>query len=173
MPDVLVTPAPKQTNGHANDATLLETLRGLLGNSVNADQVRAIVADELKKQPATTIEVKVNGAPIVKIPAGQHPVFERVLKYVAAGLNVLLVGPAGCGKTHLCEQIAKALGREYGELSGSAGVSESALTGWLLPADGGKFEYQPSEFVVLYEKGDSVFCTTVETTKATPGASRS
>ena len=35
---------------------------------------------------------------------------------------------------------------------------ELALTGWLLPSDGGKFEYVPSRFVELYEKGESLFC---------------
>jgi cobaltochelatase CobS len=80
-----------------------------------------------------------------------------VLKLIACGENVLIVGPAGCGKTHLVEQVAKALNRRFGMLSGSAGASESQIMGWLLPSDGGRFEYQPSEFIELYEGGNSIF----------------
>lgn len=38
-----------------------------------------------------------------------HPSLDRVLKALSAGVNVMLVGPAGCGKTTLAEQAAKAL----------------------------------------------------------------
>lgn len=39
----------------------------------------------------------------------RHEIFKEVLEAVNKGLNVLLVGPAGCGKTHLAEDIAKVL----------------------------------------------------------------
>jgi hypothetical protein len=42
-----------------------------------------------------------------------HMLFETVLKYVHAGLNVALVGPAGCGKSYLTQQLAKALKLDY------------------------------------------------------------
>jgi MoxR-like ATPase len=93
----------------------------------------------------------------VKLDERTNPVFERVLKLVACGENVLIVGPAGCGKTHLVEQVAKSLGRRFGMLSGSAGASESQIMGWLLPSDGGRFDYQPSEFIECYEGGNSIF----------------
>lgn len=90
-----------------------------------------------------------------------HPLFEKTLRLVRAGLNVLLVGPAGCGKTTLAHHISTALKRTYGTLHCTAGASESQLTGWLLPIGAGKnpnaFSYVPSEFVRLYEEGNSVF----------------
>lgn len=42
-----------------------------------------------------------------------HPCFPEVLAAISAGLNVLLVGPAGSGKTHLAEQVAKALSFDF------------------------------------------------------------
>ena len=120
--------------------------------------VRQIVHDEVKGLKPRPVQVIVNGAAGVVIDERVHPVFDRVLKLVGNGANVMLVGPAGCGKSHLCEQMARALKADYGAIHGTAGASESALTGWLLPSDGGKFEYVPARFVELYEKGSSLFC---------------
>ena len=120
-----------------------------------ADAVR----EEMEKQGTKTIEVKQADKPAVKLDGPQHPVFERVLKLVIAGANVLLVGPAGTGKSYLSEQIGKALGREYGAINGTAGASETQLTGWLLPVgENGRMQYVPSIFVRLYQGGNSVFC---------------
>ena len=147
----------------ANDP--LQTIRDILGvSAVNADQVNAIinarlkgVREELLGLAPRRIEVSTNGAPAIKLE-GQHPVFERVCKLVADGQNVLLIGPAGTGKTYLSEQLAKALNRTYGHISGSSGVSESALTGWRLPFEGGVWKYVPAQFIKLYEEGNSLFC---------------
>lgn len=43
----------------------------------------------------------------------RHVVFQEVCQAVNAGLNVLLVGPAGCGKTHMAEDVAKTLGLPF------------------------------------------------------------
>lgn len=88
-----------------------------------------------------------------------HAVFEKVLKLATRGVNVLLVGPAACGKTTLGHHLAKALKRKFGMLPCTSGASEAQLTGWLLPVGGkaGEFSYVPSEFVRLYEEGNAVF----------------
>lgn len=83
-----------------------------------------------------------------------RPELERMVKLASKGKNILLIGPAGSGKTHLAGQLAEALGREFGSVSCTAGMSESALGGWLLPlGDGGKFVHVPARFVELYENG--------------------
>jgi MoxR-like ATPase len=124
-----------------------ETLRKLVGEAVGKSQPARVVINE-----TTKTQVKVEHP---------HPVFEKVLKLVASGVNVLLVGPAGCGKTTLGHHIAEALKRKFGMMSCTAGASESQLTGWLLPVGEGKkageFTYVASEFVNLYEVGNSVF----------------
>jgi MoxR-like ATPase len=44
---------------------------------------------------------------------GRHEMYDVVRKYIDAGLNVALVGPAGTGKSYMARQIAKDLGRDF------------------------------------------------------------
>ena len=156
------TPAPMPPDAAAQE--LLRIVQSLAGASVNVEQVRQIADDAvtaaLAKQEPQMREVKivVTPAATVKLEEHTHPVFAEVLQAIGAGLNVLLVGPAGCGKTHLAAQVSKALTREFGTLHCTAGASEAQLVGWLLPVgEANKFEYVPSQFVRLYEKGNSLF----------------
>lgn len=116
--------------------------------------VKAAVAEA---QPARIV-LAPPAKPVV-IKERTHRVFEKVLKLVNTGsVNILLVGPAGCGKTTLAHQLAAAIRRRYGTMHCTAGASESQLIGWLLPiGKGGAFEYVPAEFVRLFEEGNSLF----------------
>jgi cobaltochelatase CobS len=96
----------------------LATLGQHMHAGVDAEQVRAIVAEALKDLPhngaVTTIKIERPDVPTITLSAEpRHRVFGELLKALSAGLNVMLVGPAGCGKTHLCEQVAKALDRAF------------------------------------------------------------
>ena len=69
--------------------------------------------------------------------------------------NVMLVGPAGCGKTMIASSVQAATGRKtLVVFSCSAGTTESHLGGWLLPmGEQGKFVYVPADFINAYEQG--------------------
>lgn len=142
---------------------LIESAFSRGGAASDEEQVKRWIADAVAK--AQPHKIVVDTAKSIKeqvsIIEGAHPLFEKVLKLVVAGVNVLLVGPAGCGKTTMAHHIARALKRRFGMLSCTSGASESQLTGWLLPVGDGKrageFTYVASEFVRLYEEGDSVF----------------
>ena len=111
---------------------------------------------ELKKEVLKyrPIEVVLPNEKPAKLKGRQHQCFERVIQLASQRVNVLLVGPAGSGKTFLGSQIAKALKMDFSSISCSAGMSESQLSGWLLPTGkAGQFEYSPSPFVNMYEKG--------------------
>lgn len=83
-----------------------------------------------------------------------HPALAEVVELVEAGENVMLVGPAGTGKTYLAESVAKRLGRRFGSISCSAGMSESHLIGRMLPVgENGRFEYVTTAFLDCYENG--------------------
>ena len=129
----------------------------LAGSAVNEQRVREIVQAEvtsaIERSPVVTIEVKRPDGSTVKVDGHTRPEFQDVLMMASVGLNILLVGAAGCGKTHLAHQVAEALGRPFASISCTAGMSESQLTGWLLPSEGGAFEYVPSDFVTMYENG--------------------
>ena len=83
-----------------------------------------------------------------------HRMLEKAWRLTAkAGLNLLLVGGAGSGKTMLSEQLAQLLQVPFSSVSCSQGMSESQLTGWLLPVgEAGRFDYVPSPFVRSMEQ---------------------
>ena len=152
MEDIVIpTPAPAAPAPATLD--LGAALAGLVMGQVEA-RIQSAVDTAVAAKIPREIKIKVADAPAVKIDGHAHPMFEKVLKLVAAKQNVLLVGPAGCGKTHLFSMVADALGKRHGSISLSAGVTEAHLTGRLLPTgDGGKFVYTQSPFVKMYQEG--------------------
>lgn len=109
---------------------------------------------EKAKKEFITIQVKVGTKKPKKIKGIVCEEFPRLLQLAQERINIMMVGPAGCGKTHIAGQLASALELEYASQSCSAGMSESQLTGWLLPiGKSGSFTYVSSEFIRLYENG--------------------
>lgn len=144
-----------------DDAAIALRVLDKLGKSWDASltsRARAAIAElaqELRKEVTKyrPVEIVALGKP-KKLKARQHVAFERVVQLASQRVNVLMTGPAGCGKTYLGAQVAEALGLEFSSISCSVGMSESQLAGWLLPTGkGGAFEYQPAPFVSMYEKG--------------------
>jgi MoxR-like ATPase len=150
-----VPAAPAAVTGNPADA--MQALRALLGVQVDQAAIQRMVLTEvnaaLAKSPVVKIEVVRPDGTEYKAEGHVRTEFQEVLTAAMCGLNILLVGPAGCGKTHLAHQVAEALGREFASISCTAGMSESALMGWMLPSEGGAFDYTPSDFVTMYENG--------------------
>ena len=126
----------------------------------SADRIQVLTArfeDELQKiadQQPRRIEVKLPNEEVHEVEGEQHELFEKILKYVTIGEEIFLPGPTGCGKTHICQQIADALKKEFRFMSCSGGMSEGHLLGRLLPiGKTGSFKYVVSEFVKAYENG--------------------
>jgi len=124
-----------------------------------ANQATAGFEAAAKKALATAAE-KV--APFVIKEAGKTrtvkgvlpPEFKMMLELATARVPIMLVGPAGCGKTYLCEKLAEALNMEFSDQSCSEGMSESVFNGKLLPVGkNGAFEHVESPFMRRYEKG--------------------
>lgn len=94
------------------------------------------------------VSFKVNGKEIKEKIDSPHPILEDIINLMKAGSNVLLVGPAGCGKTMLAEQCAKVLDLTFGHLCFSAGVSEVWLYGRQTPKG-----FTEGEFSKMYREG--------------------
>lgn len=144
-----------------DDAATLDALRRLLGAQMDEERVREIaeeVARSIDRQAPVLMQLADN-KPARQLPdEHRHPMFEKVCRLVSAGVNVMLFGSAGTGKSHLAEQVAKALDLDYGALHCTAGASESQLLGWLLPVgEAGAFRYVPAQFAKLYKKGSALF----------------
>jgi cobaltochelatase CobS len=129
-------------------AAMLEGIRPEI-----TSQVEAALKERAKALGVTRIEI-VGPEGVKRIEGHVHPVFERVLKNVNAGENVMLVGPAGSGKTTLAAQVAKALSLKFYAQSISEGTTEGSLFGRLLPVgEAGKFAFCPAPYLSFYEEG--------------------
>lgn len=119
------------------------------------DAIVAIVDERLAEVAPRRIEVcNRDGIKLGEVKGHVRPGFDKIANRVAAGVNVLLVGPAGCGKTTLAEQIADGLGLRFAFASMTSGRSESSLVGKFAPIGvNGQFIYVPASFVDFYENG--------------------
>lgn len=119
------------------DSALVTALRDALGAveaSVNPEQVRDIVQEELAQySPSVTVVEVVNRENFESKAVGvTHAVYPKVFKMVQCGVHVWLRGPAGSGKTHLAKQIAQGLGDlPYGHVSLTQTMTDSKLLGYM------------------------------------------
>jgi cobaltochelatase CobS len=111
--------------------------------------VRALVADEMAKLTPRTVRVEiVKDGETVKAE-GQHYLFPLIVKLLSAGVNLMLCGPAGTGKTTLVENVAKVLGLPFDFNSFGPGTSKGDLLGYR-DAMG---EYRDTQLVRMVKAG--------------------
>lgn len=138
-------PAPAPATDPA--AALTAALAALMPSpGLDEERVRAIIREEIPAPP--TIRVQVPDRPEIEM-GRQHERFPLLLQVLACGLNALLVGPAGTGKTTAARKAAEALGLTFGCLSVGPQTSKSDLLGFM---DAGG-TYRESLFVRCYRDG--------------------
>jgi ribosome modulation factor len=139
------TPAPVP-NGH--DLTIgeqgkLALLQKLLTPDLDQDAIRAIARDEAHKAsmtpdavrdyiaktlpdliPVMRLEIKTPHAIKDLGEKARHKQFRELFLLVSARLSVMMVGPAGSGKTTACEQVAEALGLSFFVQGATTGTHE-------------------------------------------------
>ena len=111
---------------------------------------------ELQKAAADYKPIVIkNGKKTKKVEGVMPEEFERMIQLGSMRVNILLVGPAGCGKTYLAEKLKEALDLpNYGDASMSEGATEADFTGRLLPiGKDGAFEHVSTPFLKCYEEG--------------------
>jgi len=138
-----------QTAGPSPDAAaqLMAALSAMMPKpGIDEDAVRRIVREEVPAPP--TIRIQVPERPEVEM-VRQHERFPLLLQVLAVGLNALLVGPAGTGKTTAARKAAEALGLSFGCLSVGPMTSKADLLGFV---DAGG-TYRESLFVQCYRDG--------------------
>lgn len=131
-----VEPVKLPENAHVPAAanSLASALADLMSSSIDEAKVRAIVADAVKDVEPRTITVVLNhkGEPQT-VPGHVRPEFQTILARANRGQHQLLIGPAGSGKTHVCGQVADALGLELFIISGAGDITPSTLFGRWMP----------------------------------------
>jgi ssDNA-binding Zn-finger/Zn-ribbon topoisomerase 1 len=176
-PEPMTTPAAPARPGSI-DAIIADIARAAAAESVNETRVNEIVnaalaahADSITSNISDIVanglaamqnaapqnithSISINGAEPVAVNGAMHKALPRVIALAKAGFNILIVGPAGAGKTYLGEQLAEVLGREFRTASCAPGLPESALIGRNIPnLTTGAETYRQSEFVRLYRDG--------------------
>lgn len=146
--------------GHYNDdlspkdVDLAEFLAAVMSDRIkpglDEDRVREIVDRKLEdyRPGIREIELVVPEKSAVKVGI-QHKEFEKVLKLIALRIDVFLVGPAGSGKTTLCESVARALQLPFFMQPVGLQTTKSDLLGYK-DANG---NYVPSLLREAYENG--------------------
>ncbi|MBI5725042.1 MAG: AAA family ATPase [Planctomycetes bacterium] len=125
-------------------------LTGLVDEPKVRDIVDSAIAGAMLPR---TLEVHIAGA-VNKLSETPHKQFDELLSLVSEGhQNIMLVGPAGTGKTTLVKHIAKAIGRKFAFISLSAGVTETHIFGRMLPTADGTWAYVESPFIKIYRNG--------------------
>jgi cobaltochelatase CobS len=134
---------------------LAQELQDHLQTKVDEATVERIVDERIAEAKLPRpIEVRMDGAVLGRLDEQTHAQFEQLLELVNEGhRNILMVGPAGSGKTTLAKSLAKGLSLDFGFLSLSSGISETHLFGRTLPQADGSWQYKPSRFVEVYEQG--------------------
>lgn len=122
------------------------------GNDIARNMVAETKKELLELQKLATakpvMHVKINTTEVKKLETEAVPYLGRMIINAKQGINTLLVGPAGCGKTHAANQLAKAMGLEFGHLNLTAGASETWLFGRQTPTG-----FIEGTFSRLYKKG--------------------
>ncbi|HAL44808.1 MAG: hypothetical protein A2Y12_01280 [Planctomycetes bacterium GWF2_42_9] len=125
-----------------------------LNQGIDEEAVRQIVDNRIAQVSPRPIEVTVGGKVQVTMTERVHVQFDELVDVVNCGeKNIMLVGPAGSGKTTLAKKLATALGKDFGFISLSAGVTETHLFGRILPQADGSWQYVPTKFIEIYENG--------------------
>jgi MoxR-like ATPase len=81
------------------------------------DEAARVVAEIAAETVPPVVEVRVADAAPVRVGGHTHAVLPDVLLALGAGCHVLLVGPAGTGKSMMAQQAAEAFAQEFQALS--------------------------------------------------------
>lgn len=84
-----------------------------------------------------------------KLKGVTHAQFENLLKVVGVNQPVLLVGPAGTGKTHSAFEVSEAFGLKFHSIAVGSQTSKSDLVGYL----DANHNYVRTQFREAYEHG--------------------
>jgi len=113
------------------------------------DEAVRVVAEAVAEQVPPVVEVRVAEADPVRVGGHSHVVLPDVLLALGAGCHVLLVGPAGTGKSMMARQTAEAFGQEFHALSLGPTTPMSKIFGYY-DAHG---QYHGTPFRSAFEHG--------------------
>lgn len=108
----------------------------------------ATVEEKVGALKSGVLAVKINEGEVKPLKSRASKLLPRLIVNAKIGRNTMLIGPAGCGKTTTAEQVADALGLEFGHVCLTAGASEAWLFGRQTPTG-----FVEGQFSKLYRDG--------------------
>ncbi len=107
------------------EATIASEIKKTLVDSKEAEKIIGELLKSYRK-----VEIKVPDKKLIKLDEIPHKDFERILPYVSAKIHLMLVGPAGSGKTHIAALCAKALDIDHYSISVNEQTSKADFLGY-------------------------------------------
>lgn len=120
-----------------DDESLFKKLQEILGKgngvrgSVDRAEVEQMIKDALKGVQGATQTFVVHQGETRPVTGKTHKQFGDVLKLISTKENVQLVGGPGTGKTHMCAQVAEALGLPFYSIGYHLQSTASELKGYM------------------------------------------
>lgn len=129
----------------------MQALLAALGPKVDRAEVEAIVKEAMADivMPTRTVIQRVNGE--TTVIEGSHDRLRWIVKGLTARSHIMMVGPAGTGKSHLAEQAAEALG--YGDRYGCISLSPTTPNSQILGYMDATGRYVESLYYKIYKDG--------------------
>ncbi|AGT13127.1 AAA-ATPase [Mycobacterium phage Crossroads] len=113
-------------------AALRELLLKVLGKQqLDETQIEAIISRKMDEYVYPTRTYVQTETETREIEGVTHKQFGDILAAIASGENVQLVGGPGVGKTHVCEQVAEALDRDFYVVNFHLQSTASELKGYM------------------------------------------
>ncbi len=127
----IMPPKEETTMDEKQALAMLKAIMGHGKGEIDRDTVIAIVKEEMKtfQKPLPRVLEITQGSEKRKVEGLFHYLLPSLIKKAALGTNLMLVGPAGSGKTTLAHQMAIALGVDF--YFNGAISSEYKLTGFI------------------------------------------
>lgn len=145
-----------------NDRDSLAFLRRAI-NAPDKDELKDLIRQEIiAMNTLNKFELKIGEEVKLLDDEARHYLFPEILTAVATGIPTALIGPAGSGKSTVCEQVAKALELKYYLQNSVTGTHE--LAGYM-DAHG---KYNGTAFRTAFEDGGLLLVDEVDTSD--PGA---
>lgn len=147
---VAPAPSPSPSGGAPDAFAAFQTLMATLAPKVDRAEVEAMIKDQLDGVvfPTRVVVERATGER-KELPATAHVRVADVITDLLAGEHVMMVGPAGTGKSTIAEQCADALGIAYYAISLSPMTPASQILGYM-QAEG---QYVRTLYREAYENG--------------------
>lgn len=166
IPDGMAEATPAETARPTEPDGARSSVEDALGEWLRRQQVRPeLDLDAVKRMVREAIDERVPAPVIIRLPEGReaeipaaHHLLPELVQAVALRFNVMLVGPAGSGKTTAAQQAAQVSDLAYFEKTMGPATSQWDLVGYLSP-DG---KYVPGALREPYENGGLLFLDEID-----------